>query len=102
MLLKGEGHEFGLPFRLQTPEPDEHDSRVVQALAKYQLVEILICGQEHRIQLATHQKNRIVVDTRIEFRDRQDFMSIRTEPVNNLLIDVFVRADLHSPAFSLG
>lgn len=41
MLFKREGHKFGLPFRLQTPEPDEHDSRVVQALAKYQLAEIL-------------------------------------------------------------
>jgi hypothetical protein len=40
VFLKREGHEFSLPFRLQTREPDEHDSRMEQALAKYELAEV--------------------------------------------------------------
>jgi hypothetical protein len=71
-------------------------------LSKYEFAEIFICSDEHRVRLATFQKNRVVVDPGIEFRDKQDFMPFRTEPVNNLLIDVFVRDDRHSPAFSLG
>ena len=58
--------------------------------------------QEQGVRLATLQENRIVSDPGIEFRNRQDVVTIQTEPVNNLLIDVFVRDDLHSPDFSLG
>ena len=102
MFRKSEGHKFGLPFGFQAREPDENDSRVEQVLAKYEFAEIFICRHEHRLGLTTLQKNRVIVNPGIEFRDKQDLMSIRTEPVNNLLIDVFVRYDLHSPTLSLG
>ena len=102
MLRKGEGHKLRLPFGFQAREPDKHDAQVKQVLSKYEFAEIFICGHEHRIRLATLQKNRVIVDPGIEFRDKQDFMSIRTKPVDNLLIDIFVSDDFHSPAFSLG
>jgi len=44
----------------------------------------------------------IIIDPRIEFGYKKDIVTIRAEPVNNLLIDVFVRDDFHRAVFSAG
>jgi len=44
VLLKGEGHKFGLPFRLQPREANKHNSRVKLVLAEYEFTEVFVGG----------------------------------------------------------
>jgi hypothetical protein len=84
------------------PRTDEQDSGVKLVLPKYEFTKVFVGGHEQGTRLATLQENRIIVDSGMDFSNKQDIMSIRTVPVNNLLIDVFVRDNLHSRAFSVG
>jgi hypothetical protein len=83
MLLQGDCNKFGLPFTLQTREPNEQDSGVKLVLTKYEFTKVFVGGHE-----------------RIDFPNEQDIMSIQTEPVNNLLIDILVRNNPRSKAIA--
>jgi hypothetical protein len=102
MLLKSGCHEFGFPFRLQAREPNEHDSGVEPVLAKYEFAKVFVSSHEDRVRFVALQQNRIIVDPRSKFGDKQDVMTIRAEPVDNLAIDAFVRYNFHSAVFSAG
>jgi hypothetical protein len=104
MLLQGGRYKFGLPFRIQTREPNEHDAGVKLVLTEYEFTKVFVGGHEQCTRLATLQKNRTIVDPGIEFRNEneEDFVSIRAEPINNLSIDVLIRDNPHSRAFSVG
>ncbi len=91
-----------LPFRLQTRETNEQDPGVKLVLTKYEFTKVFVGCHEQGTRVATLQKNRIIIDSGIDFPNEQDIVSIRTEPVNNLLIDILVRDNLHSRAFSVG
>ena len=48
------------------------------------------------------EENGFVVDTGIEFGNKQNLVSVSAQAVDNLPVDIFVRDDLHTGTFSTG
>ena len=61
-------------------------------LAQYEFAKVFVSSHEDRVRLMALQQNGIIVDPGGEICNKQDFMTVRAEPVNNLSIDAFVRA----------
>jgi hypothetical protein len=47
-------------------------------------------------------ENRFIVDTGGEFGNKQDIVSVGTEPVDNLFVDALIRDDFHPATVSTG
>lgn len=71
-------------------------------LTEYELTEILVCREQDSAQLAALLKNIFIIDAGREFRYKPNIVPIGAETINNLLVNAFVRNDLHSAIFSAG
>ena len=47
-------------------------------------------------------QHRLVVIAGVGLSDKQDIVVVRTKPVINLLVDIFVGHDLHVRTYSIG
>jgi hypothetical protein len=95
-------YQVGLAVWTETREADEQDSSVKEMLAEDKPSEILVRGQQDCVCLPALAENRFVVDTRVEFGNKQDIVSVSAEPIDNLLVDVLIRDDFHPASFSTG
>jgi hypothetical protein len=99
MLVEGRRYQVGLEVWIEAREANEHDSRVKEMLAENKLSEILVRSQQDRVCLPAVAENGFVIDTRIEFGNKQDIVPVSAEPVDDLLVDAFVRDDF-TPSLS--
>ncbi len=73
-----------------------------QLLAKYQVTEVLIGGEQKRAGFAARLEHCVVADSGFGFGNIHDFVVQWPEPGDNLSIHAFIRNDLHPAIFSKG
>ena len=71
-------------------------------LPKHEFTKIFTCRKQDRALIAALLKNILIIDTGREFRDKPNIVPIGPETVNNLLVDAFVRDNVHPATFSTG
>ncbi len=59
-------------------------------MREYQIAEIFVLGDEHRIQFICQLKHRIVRRARSQLTNREDFVAIPLERQNRALVRAFV------------
>ena len=73
-----------------------------EALAKNEIAKIFVGGQQDTIGLQAPTQYSLVVGSRIGLGNKQNIVPIRAQPVNDLLVDILVRQDLHARVYSIG
>ena len=78
--------QLGLHVRLETGEPNEHNSRVKRTLAKGETFEVLVRAQKERICIPTISEDPLIIDSRIEPGNKHNVVAVGAEPIDNLLL----------------
>ena len=73
-----------------------------EALAENKFPEILVRCEQDCLGLTTPQENRLIVDAGIKLGNIENIVPVGSETVDNLLVNTFVRDDLHPATFSTG
>jgi hypothetical protein len=102
VLIGGSHHKRGLFSRCEPCKPYQKHSGMNQMLPENELAKVFIRYQEDSPATRALPENRFVVYARIQFRDEKNLVSTGTEAVDDLLVDVLVRNELHPVIFSVG
>src|ERR1035438_2662437 len=102
VLFESHCDQFGLAVWLEPRESDEKHSGVNEVLSEDQLAKILICRHQDRVCAPAVIENGLIVDSRVEFSDKQDIMTVTAEPFDNVPVDALIRDDFQPVTVSTG
>ena len=94
VLSKSSGDKVGLSLRRNTGKPNQHNTRLGQALTENKLAKVLVRREQNCVSLAALKRDGLVVDSRIELSYRLNTVPISAKTIDNLSIYALVCDDI--------
>jgi len=102
MLSDSRRNQLQLVLRTQAHNPQQQHTAHGLALAKYQLTEVLVRGNQHGLYSYRQSENFGILDPWSRFQDMEHVVTVSAKTIHHKALHAFVRYKPHCDATSTG